>query len=319
MDRVSDQLDSAEPGIDNSSRGFVASSKAHEYLVQNGQDQFEVDHALFALDQLDVLYRPEHSALWTFMRPTDRPSFNPAMLHDFEAWQRLIGENFGPDMAPLRYLVLASRAPGVFCYGGDLELFQQLIRNGERQGLVRYGYRCVEILHRNMRSLDLPMLTIGLVQGAALGGGFEALLSFDFIIAERDATFGLPEVMFGLFPGMGAHAFLSRKLGSAMAGRLILSNEIYTAQQMYDLGLVHQVVEPGQGVAAVEEFIKRSERRHAGLVNARRAMKLTRPVPLEELKQIVDLWADAALQLTEGDLKVMSRLVRAQKRVAEAA
>lgn len=319
MDRLPGQIDSFVERAGDSAEGFVASSTVDEYLVRESADHLAIDPELFALEQLDLLYRHDSASLWTFMRPVGRPSFNPALLHDFEAWQRLIGENFGPDMAPLRYLVLGSRAPGVFCYGGDLELFQQLIRNGERQGLVRYGYRCVEILHRNMRSLDLPMLTIGLVQGAALGGGFEALLSFDFLIAERDATFGLPEVMFGLFPGMGAHAFLSRKLGSAMAGRLILSNEIYTAQQMYDLGLVHQVVEPGQGVAAVEDFIKRSERRHAGLVNARRAMKLTRPVPLEELKQIVDLWADAALQLTETDLKVMNRLVRAQQRVAEAA
>jgi DSF synthase len=56
----------------------------------------------------------------------------------------------------------------------------------------------------------LPILTVGLVQGAALGGGFEALLSFDYVVAERDATFGLPEILFGLFPGMGAHSLLSR-------------------------------------------------------------------------------------------------------------
>jgi enoyl-CoA hydratase/carnithine racemase len=82
-----------------------------------------------------------------------------------------------------------------------------------------------------MQSLDLPMLTIGLVQGAALGGGFEALLSFDYIVAERDATFGLPEILFGLFPGMGAHAILSRKLGAAMADRLIVSNQTYTPRR----------------------------------------------------------------------------------------
>src|SRR3546814_14577116 len=85
------------------------------------------------------------------------------------------------------------------------------------------------------------MLTIGLVQGAALGGGFEALLSFDYIVAERTATFGMPEIMFGLFPGMGAHALLSRKIGSAMADRLIVSNETYSAEEMYELGIVHQI------------------------------------------------------------------------------
>jgi len=253
------------------------------------------------------------------MRPSGRPSFTPAMLHDFVDWQRLIGENFGPGQVPLRYLVLGSRAQGVFCLGGDLQLFQRLIRARDREGLARYGYRCVEILHRNMHTLDLPMLTVGLVQGAALGGGFEALLSFDYIVAERGATFGLPEILFGLFPGMGAHAILSRKLGSAMADRLIVSNRTYTAEEMYELGLVHHLAEDGDGVEACREFIRKAERRHPGLVNARKAMKLTAPLGLSELKRIVDLWADAALQLSEGDLKVMNRLTRAQERLGHAA
>jgi DSF synthase len=228
-------------------------------------------------------------------------------------------ENFGSSQVPLRYLVLGSRAPGVFCFGGDLQLFERLIRNRDRDGLARYGYRCVEILHRNMHSLDLPMLTIGLVQGAALGGGFEALLSFDYIVAERDATFGFPEILFGLFPGMGAHALLSRKLGSAMADRLIVSNQTFTAEEMYELGLVHRLADRGEGVEACQEFIRKSERRHPGLVNARKAMKLTQPIGLSELKRIVDLWADAALQLSDGDLKVMTRLTRAQERLGQAA
>jgi DSF synthase len=117
---------------------------------------------------------------------------------------------------------------------------------------------------------------------------------------------------------MGAHAILSRKLGSAMADRLILSNETYTAEQMYELGVVHQLAEPGEGRRACEDFIKRSERRHPGLVGARKAMKRTRPIELRELKDIVELWADAAIQLSDQDLKVMSRLTRAQERVAAA-
>ncbi|WP_328598180.1 crotonase/enoyl-CoA hydratase family protein [Croceibacterium salegens] len=277
-----------------------------------------MDAQLFRLNELECHYETETASLWTYMRPRGRPSFTPPMLRDFDNWQRLITSNFGSDQTELRYLILGSRSPGVFCFGGDLALFQDLIRSGDRQALAQYGFRCVEILHRNMRSLDLPMLTIGLVEGAALGGGFEALLSFDFIIAERGATFGLPETLFGLFPGMGAHAILSRKLGTAMADRLILSNETYTAEQMHDLGIVHYLAEPGEGAKACREFIKRSERRHPGLVSARKAMKYTRPIELRELKDIVEMWADAAIQLTEQDLKVMSRLTRAQERVAAA-
>jgi DSF synthase len=319
MDRLSGHLDRTEENLSHGDEGVFEFGGGDEHLVEENRLHSAIDRQLFELTELDVLYRASDATLWTFMRPEGRPSFTPSMLHDFEAWQRLIVENFGPGQVPLRYLILGSRSPGVFCFGGDLSLFERLIRTGDRDGLARYGYRCVEILHRNMHSLDLPMLTIGLVQGAALGGGFEALLSFDYIVAERDATFGLPEILFGLFPGMGAHAILSRKLGTAMADRLIVSNHTYTAEEMYELGLVHHLAEPGAGLAACEEFIRKCERRHPGLVNSRKAMKLTNPIGLGELKRIVDLWADAALQLSDGDLKVMNRLTRAQERVGDRA
>src|SRR6187401_3082991 len=315
MDRQTGQLDRSDENLSHNNDAVVGLGSGDEHLVEQSRQHARLDRHLFELAELDVLYRPDDAILWTFMRPGGRPSFTPSMLHDFEDWQRLIVENFGSGQVPLRYLVLGSRAPGVFCFGGDLSLFERLIRTGDRDSLARYGYRCVEILHRNMHALDLPMLTVGLVQGAALGGGFEALLSFDYIVAERDATFGLPEILFGLFPGMGAHAILSRKLGTAMADRLITSNQTYTAEEMYELGLVHHLADNGEGVAACEEFIRKCQRRHPGLVNSRRAMKVTNPIGLSELKRIVDLWADAALQLSDGDLKVMSRLTRAQDRV----
>ncbi|MFM5884150.1 MAG: crotonase/enoyl-CoA hydratase family protein [Novosphingobium sp.] len=315
MDRLSSDLGGREVAVEAQPNCAIPfTSHAEELLVQ-AQRRLAIPEELFGLDQLDVFYDDDAAALWSYMRPSGRPSFTPPMLGDFINWQRLIGAHFGPDHVPLRYLVLGSRAPGVFCFGGDLELFAALIREGNRDGLAAYGYRCVEILHRNLQSLDLPMLTIGLVQGQALGGGFEALLSFDYIVAERGSVFGLPEVKFGLFPGMGAHAFLSRKLGSAMADRVIMGDVSFTAEQMHDMGIVHVLAEPGQGVAAVKDFMRRSERRHAGLVGARRASKRADDIALSELRDIVDHWANAALNLREQDLKLMQRLAAAQEKL----
>jgi len=286
-----------------------------DHLIDRARERLRVPERLLNLAELSVLHDGDNHALWTFMRPVGRPSFTPAMLGDFEVWQDLIASHFGPGRIPLDYLVLGSQARGVFCFGGDLELFCELIRAGDRRGLAAYGYRCVEILHRNFNALDLPMLTIGLVQGQALGGGFESLLSFDFIIAERGASFGLPETMFGLFPGMGAHVLLSRKLGVAMADRMILSNRIWTAEEMHDLGIVAELAEPGEGVEAVRRFIARSSRRHPGMVNAMRAQRVAARVSLQDLREVVDLWADAALQLSETDLKLMRRLAATQSRL----
>ena len=318
MDRLRGDLDrgnnDGEP-IDSAQMSLVTNEK---FLLRRSHDRLALPERLFTLAELDVHYQPDQRALWTFMRPNERPTFTQPMLADFELWQLLIGQSFGPGLTPLDFLILGSRSPGVFCFGGDLRLFAELIRERDRDGLIRYGNRCVEILDRNMRALNLPMLTIGLVQGQALGGGFEALLSFDFIIAERGSTFGLPETMFGLFPGMGAHALLSRKLGTAMADRLILSDEPHSAEAMYELGIVHELAKPGEGVAAVQAFMAKSSRRHAGFVAARKAMRISSPVPMAEFYGIVELWADAALQLTVKDLKLMLRLVSAQDRLAKA-
>lgn len=319
MDRLNGDLDRQAENRGLEEVPAMPLREGVEHLLEESNQRLAVPERLLNLDELDVLYDDRNQSLWTFMRPKDRPSFTPTMLADFEQWQGLIKQSFGPGRVPLRYLVLGSRAPGVFCFGGDLALFHGLIRERNREGLAAYGYRCVEILNRNMHALDLPTLTIGLVQGQALGGGFEALLSFDFIIAERGSTFGLPEVTFGLFPGMGAHAILSRKLGAAMADRIILSNETYTAEDMYELGIVHQIAPAGEGVAAVREFMAKSDRRHAGLVNARRAMRAATPIAMSEYYEIVDLWADAALQLREQDLKLMQRLAGAQARQAQLA
>ena len=285
--------------------------------LANGHDA--VPAKLLELGELDVLYEPDQQTLWTYMSPDGRPSFTPPLLSDFESWQELIGASFGPGKVPLRFLVLGSRAPGVFCYGGDLALFRQLIIERDHSGLVEYGHRCCAILHRNLNALGIPMLTVGMVEGAALGGGFEALLSFDYIIAEQSATFGLPEIMFGLFPGMGAHAFLYRKLGSAMADRLIVSNQTYSAADMYEMGLVDEVVADGEALEATKAFIRRSTRKHNGLVASRKAMKIAKAITLEELNEITELWAETAMQLSDKDLKLMDRLARAQQRGAQKA
>jgi len=317
MDRLSGDLGTDDDG-ETAGNPALPLPAEPEALLDNSRIRQDVPERLFNLDQLDVLYDVETAALWTFMRPRERPSFTPEMLVDFVTWQDLIGRHFGPDRLPLKFLILGSRWPGVFCFGGDLALFNRFIRERNRDALVAYGNRCVEILNRNICALDLPMVTVGLVQGQALGGGFEALLSFDFIIAERGSTFGLPEVTFGLFPGMGAHPLLARKLGTALADRMVLSNETYTAEDMYELGIVHQLAEPGQGVEAVKDFIAKSTRRHAGLVNARAAMRISSPIEMQEFYRIVDLWADTALQLREQDLKLMQRLANAQVRLARA-
>src|SRR6476660_6828122 len=273
---------------------------------------------LFELEQLDVSWDDPTGALWTFMRPRGRPSYNLDLLEDFHAWQRGIIAAFENRPNDLRFLLLGSHTPGVFNRGGDLDLFAAKIRDRDRQALVAYGESCVRILHRNMNCLGLPMVTIGLAQGDALGGGFESLLSFNVIIAERDAKFGFPENIFGLFPGMGAYSLVARRVGAAFAEEMMLGGRIYTAEEMKDVGLVHILAEPGQGIAEARDYIQRSKRRHTGSRSVYQIGREVNPITLTELDRIVQVWADACLQLRDRDLKVMQRLVAAQDRLQNA-
>jgi DSF synthase len=270
---------------------------------------------LFRLQQLDVSWDVATGTLWTFMRPRGRPSYNLALLDDFHAWQRGIAATFAQAPDELRYLVLGSRSPGVFNLGGDLHHFVARIRNRDRASLLAYGRSCIRILHRNMNGLGLPVTTVGLAQGDALGGGFESLLSFNVIVAERGAKFGFPETLFGLFPGMGAYSLLARRIGTALAEEMILGGRMYTAEEMKEFGLVHILAEAGEGVAAVRDHIERNKRPHNGNHAVFQAGRAVNPLSLDELDRIVEIWADACLQLQERDLKVMQRLVAAQDRL----
>ena len=264
-----------------------------------------------------VIERPERT-LWCYLKPQARPSFTEALLRDLHRLQGLIGQACercpADEEAPLRYVILASRTPGVFNLGGDLTLFSAKIRSRDRDGLRRYAHSCVEVSHRNSSGYDHGLVTIGLAQGDALGGGWECLMSCDKLVAERRAKFALPEILFNLFPGMGAHAYLSRRVGMAKAEEIIMSGRVYTAEEMHALGVVDVLAEDGEGERAVREWIERNGARHNAHSAMFKARRRVDPVTLEELRDVTDIWVDAAFNLTEQDLRRMSHLAAAQDR-----
>lgn len=270
---------------------------------------------LFDLGQIEVRWEPELSTLWAWITPLDRPNYNMGLLRDTMAWQMESKKVFAHQPDALRYMVLGSRFPGVFNLGGDLEMFALCIENQDRETLRQYAHLCVDIVDRVWNCNDMPVINIGLAQGDALGGGFEALMCFDVIIAERQARFGLPEVLFGLFPGMGAYSILARRLGHGAAERMILSGKVYSAQEMHEMGIVTALADAGQGEAVARDYIAANGERHAGHYGVYHAGRRVNPIDLAELRDIVDGWVDTAMKLTERDLKMMRRLAAAQTRL----
>ncbi|OHD01965.1 MAG: enoyl-CoA hydratase [Sphingomonadales bacterium GWF1_63_6] len=295
---------------DIDARALAAESATQQALVADIERS-----TLFDLGQIDVRWDPELSTLWAFMTPLERPNSNLSLIRDTMAWQQESRRVFEDKGGMLKFMVLGSRFPGVFNLGGDLEMFAECIQRRDRDTLLRYGIACCEIVDRIWHCNDMNILNIGLAQGDALGGGLEALMCFDVIIAERQARFGLPEVLFGLFPGMGAYSILSRRVGPVLARQMITDGRVYSAEEMFEMGIVTEVVEQGEGEAATAAWIKDHQAHHAGYVGINRAGRRVNPMTLEELTDIVTTWTDTALALSDRDLRMMRRLAAAQTRL----
>ena len=271
-----------------------------------------------SFDQIEVSFDREERILWQFMKPQLRPSFTMALLQDmrrFLAWvAQLCAQRDARGETPVRYMVLASKMPGIFNLGGDLPCFVSLIRAGDREGLRQYAHACIDVQHSRSAHVGLPAVTLSLVQGDALGGGFEAALADDVIIAERGAKLGLPEILFNLFPGMGAYSFLARRIDPVRAEKMILGGRVHTAEELLDMGIVDAVVDEGRGECAVYDHVERHRRAfhaHRSIFQARR---MVNPVTKAELIGITDMWVDAAFHLGDADVRKMERLAAAQDR-----
>ena len=269
-----------------------------------------------ALTQIRTNFSDEFGVMTYYMNPEPRPCFNQTCMTELYDSQSSLEKMQGDvvvagKLKRANYLVLASDVPGIFNLGGDLSVFADLIRARARDTLLSYAKLCVNNVW-TFYNMQAPVTTISLVQGQAMGGGFEAAVSAHVMIAEKSAMMGLPEVLFNLFPGMGALSFLSRKIGMAAAEKMVRSGKIYSGEELYQMGVVDVLAEDGQGEYALNNWIKKNHRSLNSFQAINRAKQRVNPLTIEELYDITNIWVDAALRLDERNLKVMERLVRAQ-------
>ena len=96
---------------------------------------------------------------------------------------------------------------------------------------------------------------------------------------------------------------------------MITEGRIYSAEEMFDMGIVSRIVETGEGEAATRQWIADHSAHHAGYVGINRAGRRVNPLTLGELTDIVETWADTAMSLSDRDLRMMRRLAAAQMRL----
>jgi DSF synthase len=268
--------------------------------------------------ELDLTLSAQDEAIWCFMRPAGPPSFTPTLLQELISVRRTLQRMFANlrpgEAAPIKYFIGGSRIPRIYNLGGDLNFFIDCIRARNLDALRNYAHDCVDVAYHMTVGFHLPLVTIALVQGDALGGGFEGALSFNVLVAEKSAKFGLPEILFNLFPGMGAFSFLSRKLDAVRAHKMIISGRIYSATELHEMGLIDVLAEDGRGEEAVRDYMAQNRRHHTVHQRIRDVSMRVKPLSLEELRDVTDIWAEHAMRLEESDLRTMERLANAQLR-----
>lgn len=282
-----------------------------------------------SLSTIRIQHDASNASHWCFMHSQQayadagyRACFSPKLLRELRLFAREtiddIADAAAADPSHIAHIVLASDTH-VFNLGGDLELFSKLIRARDRAGLLHYASECVDSIHLLHTRLHPQAHTIGLIEGDALGGGFELALACKTIVAEEGVQMGFPEVLFGLFPGMGAYSLLSRRVGPKIAESMMLDGVMYGSEELHRMGIVDVLVPKGEGVRAVHEIIRQNRRIAAARLALHRVRDAVDPVSHEELMRITEIWVDTALQLGDKQLRTMERLVRAQLRRPAAA
>ena len=195
----------------------------------------------------------------------------------------------------VRCVVVTSTSPKAFCVGADLkernsfsdaDLMQQ-------RPVARAAYGGV---------LNLPMPSLAVVEGFALGGGLEIALSCDLVIAGEAAVVGLPEVSVGVIPGGGGTQLLTRRVGWSRAAGMIFTARRMAAAEAGALGVVDEVV-PAGGARdrALEIAVQIAANSPVGLRQAKRAMRLGADVDLATGLEVEDgCWRATAFS---GDRK----------------
>ena len=179
-------------------------------------------------------------------------------------------------LTAVRVVVLTGAGDRAFSVGSDLRQRKAMTKEDwlrQRQAFDRTLY--------TVRQLRKPIFAA--VNGMAYGGGCELAQSTDFIIASTNATFGQPEAMLGLAAGGGSPALLPRLLPRGKVLQMLMTGDPVSAQEAYRLGMVNELHEPSQLMAAAHQIADKIASNSPTAVQAvKRAVQLGEGQPIEE-------------------------------------
>ena len=179
----------------------------------------------------------------TINRPEARNAINGAVSRAMSAAMDELADDDGCFV-----VVITGSGDKAFSAGMDLKAFS----SGEGGDIMSGSGGFGGLTHR-----DFPKPIIAAVNGSALAGGFEIMLSCDLVVAADHATFGIPEAKRGLIAGAGGLIRMPKRLPVAIALELAMTGDPITAERAYALGLVNKVV---PAVSLMDEALALAER-----------------------------------------------------------
>jgi methylglutaconyl-CoA hydratase len=192
------------------------------------------------MSQLVLCEQRNTMRLITLNRPDKRNAFTIALLEQFLA---AMGDAVADDA--VRSIAITGAGPG-FSAGMDLREVQELRADPARQKVA--GDLVYETFNTVYRC---PKPTIAAVNGHAVAGGAGLMTNCDLVIAVDDARIGYPEVKRGLVAAI-VMVYLVRQIGERRAKQLLMTGELVTAAKAAEMGLVNEVVKPGELMPRVE-------------------------------------------------------------------
>lgn len=204
--------------------------------------------------------------------------------------EHLVGR-WGEMASEIEAVIIYSRLACGFSAGADLrELYQRIqgLTPDQRAAGVR---SFLEQIHRVFNALDQwPATTIAAVHGVTFGGGWELALTCDLIIADKMTRFCFPELRLGLIPGFGGIPRLRRDVGNSIIRDLLMTGRSINAVRAQAIGLVSQVVAPGQALRVARSVAAQIKKFDP--TTRATAKRFIKPLPSDELAEEIELFCE---------------------------
>lgn len=202
---------------------------------------------------MHALYEKQgHIAIITLNRPEALNALSPEMICRLADYWKEVRDN--PD---IRVAIVTGAGPKSFCSGADLGQLIPLF-NGSRTPQNEYEERVVKDGSLTgigiLRDFDTVKPVVAAVNGFAVAGGCEMLQGTDIRVASEKARFGVQEVKWAIFPGGGSTVRLPRQIPYCRAMELLITGDLLSAQEAFDVGLINKVVPQEKVMDAAMEY-----------------------------------------------------------------